>query len=353
MVLAPQGDKVIVGGRFSTVNNVTSRGLAALSLTNGALLPWTMTSVVKNTSAGAPAGRGAGIWGLTADSNGAVYGTGWVFGGTTLGNLEGIFSADGGSGAVRWIADCHGDHYGVYSDGTNVYSTSHEHDCQTAGGMPQLAGKPGNMKNATAYTAATKGTLTRTPYVGGTYVDWSGYPAPAAVNWYPDWSTGTATGQGQAGWTVTGNGTYVVVGGEFPAVNNQRFQGLVRFARAPSTGKRQGPRLSAADWTPTARSATAGTARVQIPANWDRDDLNLTYELWAQGGAAPLATKSVKSTYWYTPDGHLRRRRHPGRLESHVPRDRTRRRRERRDERGRDGVGQRHLDVLLRGCRTG
>ncbi|MGC5224156.1 PKD domain-containing protein [Micromonospora sp. DT81.3] len=301
MVLAPAGDKVIIGGRFGSVNGASARGLAALSLTDGALLPWAVTSVVKNTSIGASEGRGAGIWGLTTDSNGAVYGTGWVYGGVSLGNLEGIFSADGGSGAVRWIADCHGDHYGVYSDGTNVYSTGHEHDCQTAGGMPQLSGKPGNMKNATVYTAATKGTLTRSPYVGGTYTNWSGYPAPAAVNWYPDWSTGSFTGQGQAGWTVTGNGAYVVVGGEFPAVNNQRFQGLVRFARSPSTGKRQGPRLSGATWTPTARSATAGTARVQIPANWDRDDLNLTYELWAQGGAAPLATKSVKSTYWYTP----------------------------------------------------
>ncbi|MGL4258029.1 MAG: PKD domain-containing protein, partial [Microbacterium sp.] len=300
MVLAPTGDKLIVGGRFEKVNATTSRGLAALDLTSGGLLPWAVTSVVKNGLAtGSLAGR-AGIWNLTTDSN-AVYGTGWVYGNTTIGNLEGLFAAEGGSGAVRWIADCHGDHYGVYSDGTNVYSTGHEHDCQTAGGMPQLSGKPGNMKNASVYTAAAKGTLTRSPYVNSIYVDWSGYPAPAAVNWYPDWATGTASGQGQAGWTVTGNGQYVVVGGEFPTVNNQRQQGLVRFARTPSTGKDQGPRVSGADWRPTARSATSGTARVQILANWDRDDLDLTYELWAQGGAAPISTKTVKSTYWYRP----------------------------------------------------
>lgn len=300
MVLAPTGDKLIVGGRFENVNATTSRGLAALDLTTGALLPWAVTSIVKNgLASGSLAGR-AGIWGLTADST-TVYGTGWVYGNTTIGNLEGMFAAESSTGAVRWIADCHGDHYGIYSDGTNVYSTSHEHDCQTAGGMPQISGTPGNMKNASVYTAAAKGTLTRSPYVNSIYVDWSGYPAPAAINWYPDWTTGTASGMGQAGWTVTGNGQYVVVGGEFPAVNNQRQQGLVRFARTPSTGKNQGPRLSGAAWTPTARSTTSGTARVQILANWDRDDLDLTYELWAQGSAAPISTKTVKSTYWYRP----------------------------------------------------
>ncbi|KRB37165.1 PKD domain-containing protein [Microbacterium sp. Root180] len=300
MVMAPGGGKLIVAGRFETINGTTSRGLGALDLTTGALLPWAVTSVVQNGMAtGSLAGR-AGIWALSAD-NSKVYGTGWVFSNKTIGNLEGLFAADGQTGAVSWIADCHGDHYGVFSDGTNVYSTGHEHDCQTAGGMPQAYPSPGNMRNSSVYTAAAKGTLTRTPTVNSIYADWAGYPAPAAVNWYPDWTTGTASGSGQAAWTVTGNSQYVVFGGEFPLVNGQRNQGIARFARTPSTGANQAPRLSGANWTPTARSVSAGTAHVQIPANWDRDDLDLTYELWAQGGAAPIATKVVKSTYWFTP----------------------------------------------------
>lgn len=301
MVLAPAGDKVIIGGRFEKVNDVTSRGLGALDLTTGALLPWAVTATVRNGLAtGTTAGK-AGISQLTTDATGAVYGTGWVFANVTTGNLEGIFAAEGDTGAVRWIADCHGDHYGVYSDGTNVYSTGHEHDCQTAGGLPQASGNPGNMRNATVYTAAVKGTLSRSPSVGTIYADWSGYPAPAAVNWYPDWTTGTASGQGQAGWTVTGNGQYVVVGGEFPFVNSKRNQGIARFAVTPQGGAKQAPRLSLADWTPTAKSVESGSARVQIPANWDRDDLNLTYELWHQGGTAPLATTAASSTFWNRP----------------------------------------------------
>jgi PKD repeat protein len=300
MVLAPGGGKLIAAGRFETVNGSTSRGLAALDLSTGALLPWAATSVIKNGLAtGTTAGR-AGIWALSADAS-AVYGTGWVYSSKTVGNLEGIFAAEGQSGAIRWIADCHGDHYGVYSDGANVYSTGHEHDCQTAGGLPQAYPAPGNMRHATVYTAAAKGTLTRSPYVNSIYADWAGYPAPAAVNWFPDWTTGTASGSGQAGWTMTGSGQYMLVGGEFPYVNGQRSQGLARFARTPATGAKQGPRLSGAGWTPTARAVTAGSVRVQIPANWDRDDLNLTYELWAQGGAAPIVTKTVKSTFWFTP----------------------------------------------------
>ncbi len=301
MVVNQSGSKIIAAGRFETVNGATSRGLAALDPVTGALVPWSITSTVQNGRAtGGNAGK-AGISQITTDQNGAVYGTGWVYADVPTGNLEGLFAANGESGDTIWIADCHGDHYGVYSDGTNVYSTGHEHDCQTAGGLPQGAGTPGNMRNATIYTAAAKGTLSRSPYVNSIYADWSGYPAPAAVNWYPDWATGTASGMGQAAWTVTGNSDYVVFGGEFLFVNSKRAQGLARFAITPPGGPKDGPRLSGTDWAPSA-TAVGDAARVLIPSNWDRDDLNLTYELWENGGTAPVATTPVmQSTFWNRP----------------------------------------------------
>lgn len=300
MVLTPNEDKVIVGGRFGVVNNVSQRGLAALDLGNGSILPWTAPSVVKNGVAAGTTGAGkAGIWELEADAN-AIYGTGWVYSNATIGNLEGLFSAEPGNGAIRWIADCHGDHYGVYSDGTNVYSTGHEHACETANGMPQLNPAPGNMRNASVMTAERKGTLLRSASVNATYADWSGWPAPAFVNWYPDWITGGADG-GQAGWTATGAGDYLLIGGEQAFVNGQRSQGISRFSRNPSTGKDSGPRLSDTDWVPVASSTTSGKVRVSIPANWDRDDLNLTYQLIRNGGGQPVASRMVQSTYWSQP----------------------------------------------------
>ncbi|RZI92013.1 MAG: PKD domain-containing protein, partial [Microbacterium sp.] len=109
------------------------------------------------------------------------------------------------------------------------------------------------------------------------------------------------SGMGQAGWHITGNDDFIVVGGEFIGVNNQRQQGLVRFARKPAGGAKQGPRLSGTSWTATARSVLPGTIAVRIGANWDRDDRDLTYELWEQDGTAPVATKVVKSTFWNLP----------------------------------------------------
>ncbi|MDQ2737495.1 MAG: PKD domain-containing protein, partial [Actinomycetota bacterium] len=298
MTLTPAKDKLIVAGRFSQINGVSQRGIAALDLNTGALLPWQAPNIIKNGyGTGSGAGK-AGIWGLAIDQN-AVYGTGWVFADTTVGNLEGTFAADPESGEIRWIADCHGDHYGVYSDGTTVYTTSHEHACESANGITQ--NQPVNMRNATAVSAAPRGTLSRTPWTNSIYTDWSGYPAPAVVDWYPEWLTGTATGMGQAGYSIVGNGTFISVGGEFIGVDNQRQQGLVRFSTNPPGGAKRGPRLSGAAWTPSARSVAAGSVRVSIPANWDPDDLNLTYKLMRMGQPQPVATATAQSTYWNMP----------------------------------------------------
>ena len=300
-MVAPAGTtKLIVGGRFSLVNGVSQRGLVALDRTTGAIVPWQAPSTVVNgMGTGTYKGK-AGISTLTADA-GAVYGTGWVYADKATGNLEGTFSASSDSGAIRWIADCHGDHYGVYSDGTTVYTTSHEHSCESMGGFPQKNPAPGNMRNATAITAAAKGTLLRSAHVNDTYADWSGHPAPAAINWYPDWYTGTASGQGQAGWSIVGNGDYISVGGEFSGLNGKAQYGLVRFAKNPSSGAKQGPRLKATAWVPTVTSVSAGRARVSIPANWDRDNLQLSYQFFRSGRVEPVHTLTQQSTFWNQP----------------------------------------------------
>lgn len=301
MVMTPNKDKVIIGGRFATVNSTPQRGLAALSITDGSILPWIAPSVVKNgwNDGGQYSGK-AGIYSLSADAN-AIYGTGWVYANASIGNLEGSFSADPDSGAIKWLADCHGDTYSNYSDGTNVYFTGHNHDCGSLGGFPQANPAPGNLRHATALTAETKGTLARSATVSSIYLDWSGQPAPAMVNWFPDWTTGTASGQGQAGWTTTGKGDYVVVGGEFPYVNGKRQQGLVRFARPNVSGAKEGPRLSGTRWVPTARSLIGGQVTLGIPANWDRDDTVLTYSVARSGTATPIYTTTMTTNFWTLP----------------------------------------------------
>ncbi|WP_341935626.1 PKD domain-containing protein [Microbacterium sp. LWO14-1.2] len=295
LVMDPAGRNVIVAGRFSQVNGDTAmRGVAAVDkITGGLDTGWALPKTVKNGSnAGTTAGK-AGIFGLAADA-GAVYGTGWAFAGPAVANLEGTFAAEAGTGAVRWIADCLGDHYGVYSTGKVVYTTSHTHACETMGMHPEQS--PRTHRYSEAFTAEARGTLGRQP--DGNYVNWQGTPAPSAYAWSPDWAVGTTTGLGQAGLSITGTGSMISIGGEFRSVNNGRFEGLVRFSTTPPGGAKDGPRLSASTWVPTARALVPGRVRVVIRSNWDRDDLSLTYELRRAGDDSLVATTALDSTWW-------------------------------------------------------
>lgn len=296
MVADPGGGKVVAGGRFSEVNGNTSmRGAVALDRMTGAVdTDWQLVQTVKN---GATTGK-AGIFSLNADDS-AVYGTGWVYAGVTIGNLEGTFAAEADSGAVRWIADCLGDHYGVYSTGETVYTTSHTHACSTMGLHPEQS--PREHRYAEAYTADVRGTLGRNPHAGGTYQNWEGTAAPSAYAWYPDFYVGRTTGMGQAGLSITGVGDTISIAGEFQGVNQGRFEGIVRFSTDPPGGAQDGPRLSSSTWQPTANSLVPGRVRVSIPGNWDRDDLNLTYELRRAGTSTPVATTTAASTWWNQP----------------------------------------------------
>lgn len=295
MVMEPGNDRVVVAGRFSLVNGATQRGLAAIQPTTGALdTSWAApNTVVNGWGTGEFAGK-SGIYGLAADDSG-VYGTGWVYAAHQYGNLEGTFAAERGTGAIRWIADCHGDTYGVYSTGATVYTTSHNHSCSTIGLWPEQSKT--QYRYVGAFSTEVGGTVAQSS--GSFYKNWGGSPAPTPTVWFPDFTVGTASGLGQAGLTITGSGEYISVAGEFTSVNNQRYQGIVRFATNPASGAKEGPRSSGADWqAPTAISPSGGFARVTVPSNWDRDDRDLTYELLRDGQAAPVTSRTVPSLWW-------------------------------------------------------
>lgn len=297
MVIDPGGAHVIAGGRFYLVNGVVQRGLVALDPVSGAIdTTWAASdTVINGWNSGASAGK-AGIFALNTD-DGGVYGTGWVYANVTVGNLEGVFAAEAGTGEIRWIADCHGDHYGVYSTGEVVYATSHTHQCDTVGLAPELS--PRTYRYVEAFSATAEGTLTRSPSVSSIYKDWSGTPAPQPYAWYPDFLIGHTSGLNQAGLSMTGNGQYLSVAGEFAGVNNQRYEGIVRFSTTPPGGPKQGPRIASSSWgAPSASSVVAGRARISIPSNWDRDDRDLTYELRRSGTPGVVQSQVVASSWW-------------------------------------------------------
>lgn len=302
MVIAPDNSRVIIGGRFGTVNGQTQRGLAALDPSTGAIDPWAATDQIKEGLSTGPTAGKAGIYSLSTDGT-SVFGTGWVFSDAATGNLEGAFSAQPDSGTINWIEACHGDTYGAYSDGTQVYTVSHAHYCGDMGGYPQSDSDWGiNMRHAVAWTTQRTGTIAHDAYAGATYHDWYGSPGPSMINWFPDFLTGKFTGSGQAAWSITGGNGYISLGGEFPGVNGAPQYGLVRFAtRAHSTPK-QAPRLSGSSWPVSVSTNAPGIARASFQANWDRDNMKLTYKLIRDNNTAnPVAQRTVTSTFWDRP----------------------------------------------------
>ncbi len=297
LVVEPGGQHIIAGGRFYLINNAVQRGLVALDPSTGGIdTGWAAPNTVKNGAAlGTSYAGKTGIFALSVDQSG-VYGTGWVYANAAAGNLEGAFAAEAGSGAVRWIADCHGDNYGVYSTGKTVYTTSHTHACETVNLWPEQSTR--TWRYMLAFTASAEGTLTRSLTAGSTYADWNGTPSPSAYAVTPDFTVGTTSGLGQAGLSITGSGDYVSVAGEFTSVNNKMYQGIVRFSTKPAGGAKQGPRLSGADWTTPTATATAGRVRVQTKTNYDRDNRDLTYQLLRSDSATPVDQLTTQSVWW-------------------------------------------------------
>ena len=206
--------------------------------------------------------------------------------------------ADPSTGDLIWIEDCHGDTYGIWPDRRR-----------------RLRGRA---TRTTAATSAASRRPTRWTYHHAHrvhqgadrharrqrrrgYSNFAGTARADAAQLVPDLATGTYTGQGQAAWTVTGNSQYVVLGGEFPNVNGVAQQGLVRFAVAVHRAEQAGPGLTPVASTRTAVLVRAGHGRDPWPANWDRDNVNLTYKLIRNGNTATPIYRPRRSSQLLEP----------------------------------------------------
>jgi hypothetical protein len=289
MVMAPDNSRIIVGGAFANVNGTFNPGSASINVTTGASMPWAANTVITNS------GANSAILALSTDGA-SIYGGGYKFG--SGGNLEGMFKADPTTGTIQWIEDCHGDTYGVFATSAAVYNVGHTHFCGNNMGRPQPA--TSNFNRATAFTTNTTGTLLH-DNLG--YTNYVNRPSPSLQSWFPLLDVGSYTGKTQAAWTVTGNSQYVLLGGEFPTVNSHQQQGLARFAVKAVVGSpKQGPQVSGAQFKPAVTSPAMGTARIAFPANWDRDDRNLTYRVFRNNNqAGPVYTTTVGSAEWDRP----------------------------------------------------
>jgi PKD repeat protein len=287
MVATNGGSQIVVAGRFDTLNGADATGVGALDAGTGATKPFTIGTIITDQ------GVNSAIFSLSTDGTN-VYGTGYDFYGP--GNLEGSFAVTADGGNVIAINDCHGDHYSSYAVAGVLYLSGHPHDCISSQGYPEQ--NPRINKFATAVTIAAQGVVGSNAFgQGGT----RGLPAAKMLPWFPTMSPGSYTGQGQAGWSVSGNDKYVVYGGEFPRVNGVGQQGLVRYAIPSLAPNKVGPDYNDG-LLPNAVSLSAGTARISWQATFDNDNENLRYRVVrADRPNTPVYETTVASTFWNRP----------------------------------------------------
>jgi PKD repeat protein len=292
IVLNSNASQLYIGGRFDFINGVARQGIGAAATSNGATTAWNVNPDVYAY------GYAAGITSLATDGTN-VYGTsfGLINDPDSEGNIEGMFAADAATADITWIDDCHGDSYSVYANPgkDHVYLAGHPHNCGNFGGYPEIF--PRRHQYTAAVSKAAFGQIQ--PNTQDGYFSLEGHAAPELRTFWPTFNAGTFTGTGQSTWHVTGNGKYVLYGGEFTRVNGVGQQGLARFATPDIAPDLIGPSLSGNALQPTAASAGAGSMQVSWPANWDRDNELLTYQVLR--GTTPVYEVSRESRFWDLP----------------------------------------------------
>ncbi len=294
MVMSPDNTKVVIGGKFQNVSGSAQQGITALDAGTGAVQPWAANQVVKNGN------TQSGTYSLSVD-NDTVYGSSFNYG---TGNFEGIFAMKASDGSIVWLDDCHGDTYASYSMNNVVYNAGHAHNCANINSFPEH--NPRYAWRAMAFTKAATQTVQANSQggLGNGYGDFAGQPAPSTVYWFPQFTIGTVTNQDQAVWSLTGNGTYLSAGGEFPSLNGKAQYGLVRFGPSTVAGANtSGVTQLGGVTNPSLKALGSNAVRVTWPANWDRDDRNLTYQVIRKdlGTTKPVNTRTVQSTFWQLP----------------------------------------------------
>ena len=288
MVMTPDQSKVVVGGQMEKIDGVTVNGMAALDATSGAVLPWAANQTIIDYDQGA-------IMGLKTDGE-QIYGSGFAFG--NGGKFEGEFALDPQTGEINWLNDCQGDTYDTWPMDGVLYTVSHVHSCEMIGGLPQLSDWGIYQRLALAFS-----TQANTVNDGPNQYGWNykGIAGSKIATWFPDLSWGNYTQYGQSGWSITGNGDYLAIGGEFLAVNGRGQQGLVRMAVREEAPNKRGPVIGYDSTDPGASSELGGTASVSWNAAWDPEDSTLTYKVYRSGTSAAVHTTERYSQPWEVP----------------------------------------------------
>ncbi|WP_131736689.1 LamG-like jellyroll fold domain-containing protein [Actinomadura roseirufa] len=287
LALSPTATRVLVGGRFQRLNGAAQVGIGAVDASTGATSTWTSRPI--------PTKKDATHFSYVTDlfvSGDTVYGSADGEGGHWF---DGRFAAKASNGDLVWLDNCYGATYGMFAQGQAIYSASHAHACESLGAFPETS--PTTWHRALAETAYATGADKAPP---GSNSNYSKQPVPSLLHWFPTLAAGSFTKQYQAAWAVTGNASYVAMGGEFPKVNGKGQQGLVRFALKANAPNKAGPQAAELA-APKAQALPDGTVRVSWTTTWDMDNATLKYEVLRDNGTAPIGTVEKPSAFWSKP----------------------------------------------------
>ncbi|MCW2580882.1 MAG: Conserved secreted protein of unknown function, putative domain [Blastococcus sp.] len=288
LVVTGGGSQVVAAGRWDTMGGVRATAVTGLDPVTGANRGYAINTRLTNQ------GVNSAVYSLSTDGTN-VYGTAYDYYGP--GNLEGSFSVRAADGAVNWVNSCAGDTYNSFPMGGVLYQAGHPHYCPEIGGFPEQSPRINKFATALSLAPVSSGGAGKRLYHG----PWRGTPAPGLLTWVPSMPGGTYTKQNQAAWSVSGNGQYLVYGGEFPRINGVGQQGLVRFAVPSAAPNRLGPEPGPG-LDPEVTSTQVGTVRVGWRATDDPDNGTLTYRVTrSDRPGAPVFETTANSTFWNRP----------------------------------------------------
>ncbi|MEC5190380.1 MULTISPECIES: PKD domain-containing protein [unclassified Arthrobacter] len=254
---APDGSKVYVGGAFDTLGGLPSWAVGLVDSAEGVLLPFPAATAVPPKSAGCV----SIVRDIITDQN-TVY---FANSGDGGGCFDGTWAADLTSGALKWKNNCLGATEAIALVGGWLYKGSHAHDCSSEGDFPQVGNR---------YL------LVQRPDNG------------KLAGWYPQTNAAGVTKVGP--FAMATDGKQLWVGGDFTTVNGAVQQGVTRFQADPETAPTR-------PLTPSASSTRPGQVKVTFKATTDKDDENLTYNLYRAGSTQPILTQVIRSRFWDIP----------------------------------------------------
>ncbi|MEU9106839.1 LamG-like jellyroll fold domain-containing protein [Streptomyces xanthophaeus] len=253
--VTPDGSKVVLGGDFFTVNGANTHALAVVDATSGALTTSYAGFIETNSVVKDIATDATGFYTANEGTGGGVF--------------DGRIALNLSDFGQRWRDTCLGATQAVLPYQSVLYSASHAHDCSGVGEFPD-----GQRHHLLAQPTTGTGKL----------------------GWAPDTNDGIGEGIGPRVMSVGSKAgvQYLWVGGEFTTVNGAAQQSLTRFASTGDTGAPTVPVASAVSFKP-------GEVQVRWRTSLDLDDSALTYKIYRNGAATPIAAVTADSLFFRRP----------------------------------------------------